>query len=70
MINGITEKTVKYLSLVVLVGLGTIMIYEGVSYIALKQKNSDVPDTIYAAAVLAIFIGLIEIVFGIAHLWF
>jgi putative Mn2+ efflux pump MntP len=65
-----TLEIIKWLTVVLLVLVGAFMIYEGISYIQMKKKNNDIPDTIYAAAVLSIFIGICEVAFGIAHIWF
>lgn len=56
-------------SMVSLLIFGAIFIYEGAKYISMKQRNPDISDKIYAAAILAILLGIAEIVFAIAHLW-
>jgi hypothetical protein len=63
----LSETTIKYISMATLLIAGTIMIYEGASYVQLKQSNPAIPDKIYAAAVLAIVLGVTEIAFGIYH---
>ena len=45
------------------------MIYEGSNYIQLKKSNPAIPDKIYAAAVLAIVLGVAEIGFGLYHVF-
>lgn len=67
---GYGVTSINYIAMVVLIGAGIFMIYEGSTYIKMKHSNPDIPDTIYAAAVLAIIIGFCEIVFGVAHFWF
>jgi hypothetical protein len=63
------EKMLKYISMAVLLIAGTIMIYEGVSYVKAKQANPMLPEKIYAAAVLAIVLGAAEIIFGLYHVF-
>ena len=63
------EKWLKYISMATLLIVGTIMIYEGVSYVKAKQANPMLPEKIYAAAVLAIVLGSAEILFGMYHLF-
>lgn len=62
--------TVTYIMMVVLIGLGGFLIYEGISYIKMKEKNPDIPSTIYAASTLAFVVGIMDILFGVAHYWF
>ena len=66
---GLSEHAIKYISMATLLIAGTIMIYEGVSYVKMKQSNPQIPDKIYAAAVLAIVLGAAEILFGLYHLF-
>lgn len=66
----ITETFVKYTSMVSLMILGIFMIYEGARYIDMRRTNPDIPESIYAAAVLSIFVGFGEFIFGLAHYWF
>jgi uncharacterized membrane protein YfcA len=63
------ESTIKYISMIALIATGAYMIYEGISYIEIKRANPSTPDTIYAAAVLAIFVGFLEIAFGVYHFY-
>jgi hypothetical protein len=62
-----TEEIFKYVSMISLFIAGGFMLYEGIVYIQLKKSNPSVPDTMYAAATLAIALGIAEIAFGIYH---
>jgi hypothetical protein len=55
--------------MVTLLVAGAVMIYEGSTYIKAKHSNPSIPDKIYAAAVLAIVLGVAEIAYGIYHFW-
>ena len=61
------KQTIKYASMTILFVTGAIMIYEGSNYIKMKQANPNISDKIYAAAVLAILLGVAEITFGVFH---
>ena len=61
---------VVYVMMVVLIATGVYMIYEGAKYIEMREKNPDIPPTIYAASTLAFVVGIMDIIFGIAHYWF
>ena len=63
------DKTLKWISMVTLLVAGAVMIYEGSTYIKAKHSNPSIPDKIYAAAVLAIVLGVAEIAYGIYHFW-
>ena len=63
------ENTLKWVSMISLLAAGGFMIYEGITYIQLKKSNPSVPDTMYAAAVLAIVLGVAEISFGLYHIY-
>lgn len=63
------EKILNRASMISLIVAGIVFIYEGAKYFNMKKQNPDIPDKIYVAAVLCIIIGIIEIIFGIAHLW-
>lgn len=65
----LTNKVILYLSMGSLLLGGSIMIYEGVQYIKLKQSNPSISSKIYVAAILAIILGVAEIFFGIYHLF-
>ena len=64
-----TEATFKYISMATLLIAGTIMIYEGATYVKMKHANPSIPDKIYAAAVLAIVLGALEILFRLYHIF-
>ncbi len=61
---------ITYIMMVILIATGILLIYEGASYIRMRDKNPDIPPTIYAASVLAFIVGFMDIVFGVAHYWF
>ena len=63
------EYILNRASMVALLIAGVIFLYEGVKYIKMKQDNPEIPDKIYAAAILAMVVGIAEIIFGIAHFW-
>lgn len=64
-----SESFLNKLSMISLIVTGAIFLYEGIKYITMKQQNPSLPDKLYAAAVLAIILGVAEIAFGIAHFW-
>ena len=49
---------------------GAFFLYEGIRYYQMKVYNPNLPNKLYAAAILAIILGIVEIVFGVAHFWF
>ena len=63
------EYILNRASMIALLVAGIIFIYEGIKYFKMKKENPEIPDKIYAAAVLALIIGLAEVGFGIAHFW-
>ena len=63
-------SAVTYVMMVILIATGILLIYEGASYIRMREKNPDIPPTIYAASTLAFLVGIMDILFGIAHYWF
>lgn len=65
-----TQELIKYASMIFLMMVGIFMVYEGVSYIKMRQTNASIPESIYAAATLSIFVGVCEFIFGLAHYWF
>lgn len=70
MVSSMTaEVWLNRISMVSLIAAGAIFIVEGIKYIRMKKRNPDIPDKIYAAAVLAIVLGVAEIAFGVAHIW-
>ena len=64
------ELILNRLSMVSLITAGIVFIYEGAKYFNMKKQNPDIPEKIYVAAIMCIVVGVIEIVFGIGHLWF
>ena len=63
------EKTLLIISMVVLIVTGIIFIIEGISYLRLKKQNPQIPNKLYVAGILAIILGIIDIIFGGLH-WF
>jgi uncharacterized membrane protein YqhA len=64
------RKIVKYTVIIGLLVAGAIFLWKGASFVQMKKSNSDIPDKIYAAAVLAIVIGSVEIILAGAIFWF
>jgi len=64
------EKLMNRLSMIALLVAGIIFLFEGIKYVQMKKTNPSLPDKLYAAAVLAIILGIIEIAFAVAHFWF
>lgn len=48
-------------SMLVLLFLGVVMVMFGIKFISMKKQNPDLPDKIYAPAVLSIVLGFIEV---------
>lgn len=65
-----TEKLLNRISMITLLITGLIFIYEGIKYIYMKQQNPELPDKLYAAGILALIVGVAEIVFAIVHFFF
>ena len=65
-----SDKTIVIVSSVALIVAGLVFIYEAIRYYQMKAEQPDIPDKIYLAASLALLIGIIDIIFGIAHFFF
>lgn len=64
-----SEKFVNRLSMISLIIAGTIFVYEGIKYIYMKKNNPNLSDKVYVAGVLALVLGIIEIAFGVYHIF-
>lgn len=67
--NTSLEYILNRASMVALIIAGIIFIYQGLMYIKMKNNNPDLPDKLYVAGSLTLFIGVVEILFGVAHFW-
>jgi len=64
------ELLLNRISMITLLITGAFFLYEGIRYYQMKVYNPNLPNKLYAAAILAIILGIVEIVFGVAHFWF
>jgi hypothetical protein len=55
------DRVLLLSSMCILILLGTFMFIIGFKFIDMKKQNSELPDKIYAPAVLSIVIGFIEV---------
>jgi hypothetical protein len=61
------ERIVIIISLICLMLMGVVFVGVGFRFIAMKKLNSDIPDRIYAAAVLSIVLGVAEVVASVVY---
>ena len=66
----VVGKMLMYASMISMIAVGAFLLYEGATYIKMKEQNPEITDLIYAAVVFAFLVGIMDIVFGIAHFWF
>lgn len=63
-----SEWALNRLSMFALLGGGFYFIFEGSKYIDMKRQNPiKIPDKMYAAGILTIILGVVSILFGLAH---
>lgn len=63
-------KSITIFSMVFVLLLGILFIYQGVEFIRMKRKNPQIPDLIYLAASISIVSGALEVILAVAHFWF
>jgi len=63
------EYLLNRASMVALLIAGGIFIYEGIVYMMIKKQHPEYPSKLITAGVLAIVLGVIEVVFGVWHIW-
>lgn len=64
------ENVIVVVSILTLIPTGAYLIYEGFYFIRMKKEDPTIPSSIYIAAALSIFLGVVEIAFGVGHFWF
>lgn len=65
-----TELIMNRISMVSLIVAGILITIEGLQYLRDKKNNPKLSDKVFVVAYVAIALGLLDVLIGIAHVWF